>query len=75
MTEGPRRSRRPWRPWNVSYALVSRKERIAYIAFAACLGAFFASERNGSAALGALIGVLVALLRIWLEVRQHDPPE
>jgi energy-converting hydrogenase Eha subunit A len=48
---------------------------VAYIAFAACLGAIFLNEHHQSAALGALVGVLGALLRIWLEVRQHEPPE
>jgi hypothetical protein len=67
--------RRRWRPWHVSYALVNRRQRVAYVVFAACLGAFFLGERHQSAALGVVIGVLAALLRIWLEVRQHEPRE
>jgi hypothetical protein len=73
----PRRARRRrWRdrrPWHVGYVLTNWKLRVGYIVLAACIGVWMAHIRHANPFLGLAVGICGALLRIWLEVRQHEP--
>ncbi len=73
----PRRARRRrWRdrrPWHVGYALTNWKLRVGYIVVAACIGVWMAHIRHANPFLGLAAGICGALLRLWLEVRQHEP--
>jgi hypothetical protein len=73
----PRRARRRrWRdrrPWRVGYVLTNWKLRVGYIVVAACIGVWMAHIRHANPFLGLAVGICGALLRIWLEVRQHEP--
>jgi hypothetical protein len=68
-----RRRWRDCRPWHVGYALTNWKLRVGYIVVAACIGWWFAHTHHANPLLGIALGVCAALLRIWLEVRQHEP--
>jgi hypothetical protein len=73
----PRRARRRrWRdrrPWHVGYVLTNWKLRVGYIVVAACIGVWMAHIRHANPFPGLAVGICGALLRIWLEVRQHEP--
>jgi hypothetical protein len=69
----PRRRWRDRRPWHVGYVLTNWKLRVGYIVIAACIGVWMAHARHANPFLGLAVGICGALLRIWLEVRQHEP--
>lgn len=68
----PRRVR-GWHPLRVEYVLTNWKLRVAYLVVAVGMGAWEAHIFHWSYALGLVVSVAVALLRIWVEVRQHEP--
>lgn len=66
-----RRRIRGWRPMRVEYVLTNWKLRIAYLVVAIGIGAWEAHIFHWRYALGVIVSVAVALLRIWVEVIQR----
>ncbi len=61
------------RPMRVEYVLTNWKLRLAYLVASVGIGAWEALIFHWRYALAIIVSVAVALLRIWVEVRQHEP--
>ncbi|MHB8243173.1 MAG: hypothetical protein ACYDHN_14435 [Solirubrobacteraceae bacterium] len=57
----------------VEYVLTNWKLRVAYLVVTVGIGAWEAHIFHWPYALCVVVSVAVALLRIWLEVRHHEP--
>jgi hypothetical protein len=70
----PNRRRRRRDLWSDDdYVLTNWKLRSAYVLFAALLGLWVGIVCQSPLLLSVLVAVAVALLRIWREVRRHEP--
>jgi O-antigen/teichoic acid export membrane protein len=56
----------------VEYILTNWKLRLAFIVVCIGIGVWEASIFHWNYLLAVVVGVAIALLRIWLEVRQHE---